>query len=53
MKDYAKQIEESLNKLSPEKLQKLNDDIYNSYGGSVSVDEYLAMIKMSKSIKND
>ena len=53
MKDYAKQIEESLNKLSPEKLQKLNDDIHNSYGGSVSVDKYLAMIKMSKSIKND
>ena len=53
MKDYVKQIEESLNKLSPEKLQKLDDDIRNSYGESVSVDEYLAMIKMSKSIKND
>lgn len=49
MKDYAKQIEESLNKLSPEKLQKLDDDIHNSYGESVSVDEYLAMIKISKS----
>lgn len=52
MKDYVKQLEESLNKLSPEELQKL-DDIRNSYGESVSVDEYLAMIKMSKSIKND
>lgn len=49
MKDYVKQLEESLNKLSPEELQKLDDDIRNSYGESVSIDEYLAMIKISKS----
>ena len=48
MKDYVKQLEESLNKLSPEELQKLDDDIHNSYGESVSVDEYLAMIKNTK-----
>lgn len=53
MKDYVKRLEESLNKLSPEELQKLDDDIRNIYGESVSVDEYLAMIKMPKSIKND
>ena len=41
------------NKLLAEELQKLDDDIHNSYGESVSLDEYLAMIKMSKSIKND
>lgn len=48
MKDYVKQIEESLNKLSPEELQKLDDDIRNSNGESVSVDEYLATIKNAK-----
>ena len=52
MKDYVKQLEESLNKLSPEELQKLDNDIRNSYGESVSVDEYLTTIKMPKSIKN-
>ena len=53
MKDYVKQLEESLNKLSPEELQKLDNDIRNSYGESVFVDEYLTTIKMPKSIKND
>lgn len=52
MKNYVKQLGESLNKLLPEELQKLDEDIRNSYGESVSVDEYLAMIKMPKSIKN-
>lgn len=44
MKNYVKQLKESLDKMSPEEQKTLDDEIRKKFENSISVDEYLERI---------
>lgn len=44
MKDYVKQLKESLDRMIPEEQKVLDEEIRKSIECKISVDEYLEMI---------
>lgn len=44
MKDYVKQLRESLNKMSPEEQKELDEEIRKNVECKLRVEEYLARI---------
>jgi len=44
MKDYVKQLKESLDRMTPEEQKALDEEIRKSIECKISVDEYLEMI---------